>query len=216
MPTSHPYQLNEIIWAIIESKPKSILDIGIGFGKYGFLSREYLDILSGRYDKWQIEIEGIEGFEKYITPVHKFIYNKIHIGNALEVINKLEKTYDLILLIDVLEHFEYSEGIQLLNRCSEKAKNILVSLPKIMAQQGESFENPLEIHKFAYKKKHFDQFKNKCIIPHEHSLIIYIGENSKKLNKEIMKQNIKKYIPFLVYSYMVIKRLSKSLFRRRH
>jgi len=42
MPTSHPFQLDDIVQFIIETAPQSILDIGVGFGKYGVFAREYL------------------------------------------------------------------------------------------------------------------------------------------------------------------------------
>jgi hypothetical protein len=42
MPTSHPHQLNQIVELIMLTDPHSLLDVGIGFGKYGVLAREYL------------------------------------------------------------------------------------------------------------------------------------------------------------------------------
>jgi hypothetical protein len=44
MPTSHKYQIKEIMELMVLINPKKILDLGIGFGKYGYLAREYLDI----------------------------------------------------------------------------------------------------------------------------------------------------------------------------
>ena len=75
MPTSHFYQLNEIVELVTLTNPKSVLDIGIGFGKYGFLLREYLELRDGRnkYNDWKRRIDGIEVFEEYLTPVHHFI-----------------------------------------------------------------------------------------------------------------------------------------------
>ena len=51
-------------------QPRSILDVGCGFGKYGMLLREYLDVWHERYDKerWQVRIVGIEAFEQYRNP----------------------------------------------------------------------------------------------------------------------------------------------------
>ena len=37
-------QITDIMQLITIANPKSILDIGVGFGKYGYLSREYLEI----------------------------------------------------------------------------------------------------------------------------------------------------------------------------
>jgi len=41
MPSSHLLQLNEIMQLIFLTKPQSLLDIGVGFGKYGVLAQEY-------------------------------------------------------------------------------------------------------------------------------------------------------------------------------
>ncbi|RME82607.1 MAG: glycosyltransferase family 1 protein, partial [Planctomycetota bacterium] len=82
MPTSLPNQINEILTLILGVAPQSVLDIGVGFGKYGFLAREYLEMEHGQgtYGKWTKRIEGIEAFEEYITPLHREIYDEIHIG----------------------------------------------------------------------------------------------------------------------------------------
>ncbi len=34
---------------LVELQPRSVLDIGVGFGKWGFLAREYLDVNAERY-----------------------------------------------------------------------------------------------------------------------------------------------------------------------
>jgi predicted O-methyltransferase YrrM len=95
MPTSQFYQISDIVEFIVRTNPKSILDIGVGFGKYGALAREYLDQGERLYD-WKRRIDGIEVFEEYITDIQRFYYDNIYIGNAVEVLPKLEETYDLI------------------------------------------------------------------------------------------------------------------------
>ena len=52
-------------------------------------------------------IDGIEACPEYITPHHKLIYNNIYIGDALNIIHTIKQNYDLILLIDIFEHFSY-------------------------------------------------------------------------------------------------------------
>jgi len=80
MPTSQLYQLNEISELIVLTAPARVLDIGSGFGKFGFLAREYLDIWEGRYspEQWRTTIDCIEVYSAYITPVHRHIYNTIY------------------------------------------------------------------------------------------------------------------------------------------
>lgn len=185
MPSSYYLQINEILQLIIKTNPEKLLDIGVGFGKYGYLSREYLELWDGRdeYRDWKRKIDGIEVFEKYITPVHNFIYDEIFIGNALEVLPTLNEKYDLILLIDVLEHFDYKDGLVILKECEKHGKNIIISVPTDIGSQGDSFGNTYETHKFNWKRKHFEKFTNIFFLPDiDQSLIVYIGENSRNIS----------------------------------
>ncbi len=195
MPTSHPYQLNELTKIIMLLDPKTILDIGVGFGKYGFLSREYLELWDGRekYGDWKRQIDGIEAFKGYLNPIHTYVYNHIYVGNALDVLPTLKEKYDLILLIDVLEHFDYEEGVKLLETCQKRAKNILISTPLNVEQQSSSFGNNFEKHKFQWQKKHFENFPNKLLIPHFESLIVLIGMDKQTRLK--IKQNFRSLLP---------------------
>ena len=64
MPTSHHSQINQIMQFVVLTDPKSLLDIGVGFGKYGFLAREFLELWDGREEigNWTRRIDGIEIF----------------------------------------------------------------------------------------------------------------------------------------------------------
>ena len=61
MPTCHHTYISDTLDVVRKLKPRSILDVGIGFGKWGLLFREYLDVMAGRVfpDQWQIKIDGI-------------------------------------------------------------------------------------------------------------------------------------------------------------
>ncbi len=197
MPTSHFLQINEIIQLITLTNPNRLLDIGVGFGKYGFLSREYLELWDGRrkYDDWKRRIDGIEAFKQYLTPVHDFIYDKIFIGNAVDILPTMAEEYDLILLVDVLEHFDYSNGLKLLQECKTHGRNILISVPKRVMSQGCAFGNPCETHRFQWEKSHFLKFKNKFFLPNVHdSLIIYIGEDARAISQKIKKRRFRQTI----------------------
>jgi len=212
MPSSHWYQLNEIMELILLTRPKSILDVGVGFGKYGFLSREYLELFDGRekFDDWKRTIDGIEIFEDYITSLNKMIYDKIYIGNALEILPTLDKKYDLILLIDIIEHFNYDDGIRLLKMCEMHGKNTITSTPKRFLSQREMFGNPFEVHKFLYKKKHFKFIKNKFFIPNVLSTILYIGDDAEIVGKYFrnirIRWRIARNLKFLKFSEWFIRK----------
>jgi hypothetical protein len=217
MPTSHYFQLNEIVRLIVLTNPKKILDVGVGFGKYGFLSREYLELSDGqeKYNKWKRRIDGIEVFKGYITPIHELIYNHIYIGNAINILPTLKTKYDLILLVDVLEHFNYKEGVKLLEECKKRGKNIIISTPKKIGSQKKTFGNPFETHKFQWQAKHFEKFVSKFFIPNDYSLICFIGEDAFRVKKVFknsqIKAKIKKIFPFLQPPYQILKKFLERL-----
>ncbi len=148
MPTSQHYQVSKILDLLVQLNPQSILDIGTGFGKYGLLSREYLELWSPeeKYGTFQRIVDGIEIFEGYLTPVHKYVYNKVYIGNASNVVKTLTTRYELTLLIDVLEHFEKDAGACLIQDIFKISKNLIISVPKDLGDQGTTFENEYEKH----------------------------------------------------------------------
>ena len=108
MPVGAYQQLSTIADLIVRINPQRTLDIGIGFGTYGVLVREYLDLWDNMNETkaytWKRNLDGIEILEEYITPMHRFLYDDIHIGDARTVVPTLKKQYDLVILADVIEH----------------------------------------------------------------------------------------------------------------
>lgn len=212
MPTSHLYQLNQITEAITFLQPKSVLDIGVGFGKYGLLMREYLEIWgeNGNYSNWKVKIDGVEIYESYILPHHHHIYNEIFIGNVLDILPKNNHKYDLILLIDVLEHFTYEDGIKLLEHCQKQADNIIISTPWDIGTQGECFDNKYEKHLFQWKKEHFRKFQEAYFFPNSNSLLCFMGSDFKriipKMKKHYLKRSFKEVLHVL-FGFTVLKRI---------
>ncbi len=162
MPTSPYAHLYHIVTFLAAIEPASILDIGLGNGKYGFLARDLLDVMLGeRYRKedWQIKIDGIEIFSDYIQDHQKAIYDSIYIGNAYDVIDSLG-TYDAIILGDVLEHFEKKQACELLDKCMAHCNtHIIVCIPLGEKwTQPEIYGNPYEQHLSFWKFEEFEPF----------------------------------------------------------
>lgn len=179
MPSSQSSQISTIVHQIRKVNPKSLLDVGIGFGKYGFLAREYLEFWDGRqrYSDWKRRIDGIEVFEDYITPAHRFIYNNLYIGNALTLIPRLRHRYDLVLLIDFIEHLEKPEGWKLLKACEERSRRLLISTPKKVRFCKGSFGNPHEAHVSQWNLDDFHRLRNPQVIGNKKSWIILTGSS---------------------------------------
>src|SRR6266702_657302 len=99
MPSSRPNTVPTVIHLVRQLQPRSILDVGVGFGKWGHLFREYTDIQEAERDparyqrhNWQVKIDGIEGYPDYLTEMHRYLYNEIYTGDALEVMKSFQPT----------------------------------------------------------------------------------------------------------------------------
>ena len=151
MPSSFHFHLTKMVDWIVRVKPKAVLDIGMGFGKWGFLAREYTDIFANRYQRqdWQTRIDAVEAFPDYKTPCHEYIYNDIHYGDARQVVPTLGR-YDLVIVGDVIEHFTKAEGLALLAELRKRSRYVLISSPTVEFGQGDLLGNPYEIHRSAW------------------------------------------------------------------
>ena len=152
MPCSRPSALAPMCNRIFEKNPSSILDIGVGFGKIGFLAREYTDVRLGRYFDWKTRIDGIEIYEKYITKLQREIYNNIYIGDAIHILPTLSH-YDMIICSDMLEHLTYDDGVSLLDLIKDKSKFAMIATPVRVLQQGELYGNIHEKHISSWPKE---------------------------------------------------------------
>ena len=146
MPSSDPITIPIIIKIVKHLMPNSILDVGCGNGRYGFLFREVLDLDYGRMQKglWNVVLNGVEVEKSYLTPIHDHVYNTIFISNWLDF--KLYTHYDLVFMGDVLEHFVDWEGA--LDKAKAIADTVIVVSPnwKGSIAQGAWFGNEHEEH----------------------------------------------------------------------
>lgn len=165
MPSSRPNTIPTVINLLRQLKPKSVLDVGVGFGKWGHLFREYTDINEAEQDparyrrkNWRVRIDGIEGHAAYLTPMHRYLYNAIHIGDARALLKKLPR-YDLIFMGDIIEHLEKTGGFRLLREALKIAnKAVLVTTPKFETGQSDSCGNELERHRSLWSSNDFNRF----------------------------------------------------------
>jgi 2-polyprenyl-3-methyl-5-hydroxy-6-metoxy-1,4-benzoquinol methylase len=161
MPFSQSSQLSSIVGLIETCQPKTILDVGVGFGQYGFLTRTNLEHFhlfevtgavarKRERSEWTIVIDGIEAFKDYITPVHEYAYNTIYNGDAMQVLPTLTGRYDMVLAIDILEHFDKEDGKHFIELLKSVCTGVvLVSTPKEFVEQ-QIDANPYENHRSCW------------------------------------------------------------------
>ena len=151
MPVSDYHAVSDIMGEIQRLSPRSVLDLGVGFGKYGVLCREILDARFGRcqQEQWQADIVGYEAWIGYRNPVWRAYSTVYHVAfheNHPDAVSY----YDLVLMIDSLEHLEPSYGRKFLRSLVDNNKHVIVSVPNGKMEQGEVFGNPHEAHRWTF------------------------------------------------------------------
>ncbi|MEM9064828.1 MAG: hypothetical protein AAGB51_05000 [Planctomycetota bacterium] len=185
MPTSFVNAVPVVVNTIVRLGAQSFLDVGVGFGKWGHLFREYTDIRASgddpeRYQKtnWRARIDGIEGFAPYLTPAHEYFYDDIMVGDALEIIPRLvseQKSYDVVMLGDIIEHFEKNDGLNLLDECVKLANRaVIVSTPRYDIPQGAACDNELETHRSVWTPSDFKRWPNTTVRTVKHELLMAV------------------------------------------
>jgi len=120
------------IYHLFPNRDCSILDVGPGSGKYGFLLKQFAKT-----------IDCVEIFEPSIKINNlEKIYDNIFID---DICNFDFKYYDIIVFGDVLEHISVKNSQKLLNRIYNKAKEIIIVVP-FNYEQGIINDNVNEVH----------------------------------------------------------------------
>jgi len=162
MGTSNWQNISYNIELVRKLDPQSILDVGAGFGRWGILFREFLEIWdTGKYDgNWQRTIDAVEIFPGYITDYHRYFYNEIFITDALEYMKSTDRNYDLMNFGDVIEHLDKAKGEELIRIALTKCNYVLINIPigKYWKQEGTE-ENPYEAHKSVWYNNDFTKYK---------------------------------------------------------
>jgi hypothetical protein len=163
MPMSSYVHLEKIVALMVKTKPTTFLDVGIGFGKWGCLAREYVEgWCNHRYipGTWKTLIHGIEIYEPYRNPLWG-AYDKIIIGNVLEVTKNPDWDvprggYDFVLMMDVLEHIDKDVGLQVLKQLCSIGKKVVFSFSN--NHQRGVCANTHEDHISRWKIEDFKDF----------------------------------------------------------
>lgn len=136
MPSSYADSYAPIVHAIVAFGPRHVLDIGPGWGKYGLACREYLPQLE--------TLDAVEVPQGRLR-TQPVIYDSVFIGDVRDAPEPFFWSYDLVLIIDVIEHLVLADGHELLARIQRAGPSVLVATPTwFIEQHGD--ENPHEEH----------------------------------------------------------------------
>lgn len=115
--TSEHWQIPWVVDLIRQVNPRSVLDVGCGWGKYGTLVREYT------------EAERVDALDRNL-PRYR-VYDRVFLGNACSprTLPKNAPLYDLVLCVDMIEHVHPLEVMPMLRHLSGRARLVLVVSP---------------------------------------------------------------------------------------
>lgn len=150
MPISASSVLPYIIREALQIQPKKVLDVGIGNGIYGALIYNYATVMLNEIP----ELHGIEPWEGYRNPM----WDLYHIYSCSLQEFDTDHRYDLILVMDVIEHMELAEGaeqIEKLQGMLSPGGVLVVSTPAVFIEQGAYGGNEYETHRSLWTHMHF-------------------------------------------------------------
>lgn len=183
MPSSDSITIHPVLNLIRGFNPGSILDVGCGNGKYGFLFREILDLNYGRFhpDLWKIQIDGVEIFSEYKNPLHDYCYNTMYWQPWFDVV--LKQQYDLIFMGDVLEHFKHWE--RALGKAKAAGKVVIVVCPNHDESliQEPMFGNEYEDHKVMLDPS---RVGGKCVWANTKAFISVCSNHKLEIDKGVI------------------------------
>jgi hypothetical protein len=147
MPVSEMVNVPSIMNEIVRLQPKSICELGIGFGKYGVLCREALEAVNGkcRPGEWERLIIGYEAFPRYNNPCWE-MYNVVITEDFTKCTSAIAM-HDVVLMIDSLEHLEKDQARIFLDTLVRSNRQVIVSVPIGNWPQGAVFGNEFERHR---------------------------------------------------------------------
>jgi len=109
MPTSDPAVITTVLEHMKALKPRSVLDVGPGYGKYGVLFREYC--------KPTPVVVAVEAWEPYVKKHFlRGIYDKLIVADVRDLTDATINQCHVVYLGDVIEHMPKKDGQQLLDR----------------------------------------------------------------------------------------------------
>jgi SAM-dependent methyltransferase len=161
MATSYSSQIPAIIHLISSLKPTSVLDIGKGFGKYGFLLHEYYGVdhstrprpALALCDQSRVMIDAVECNPNYLWPHLGQLYRTVVQGRIEELYKSLPY-YDVVLMADVIEHLREEDARSIVRHFLERGSTMVISTPRVFFQQ-DLFESADEHHISYWTAKDF-------------------------------------------------------------
>ena len=138
-----------LVQHLLRRRPQRVLDLGMGFGGNGAAVRQWLD---AGMQPFQTFLVGVEVWAEYRNPVWD-LYNLVATRTIEEYLAHSDEQFDLVLLTDVVEHFDKEAGYAILLEAMRAVADggaLLISTPAKFFEQGAWHGNPYECHRSSW------------------------------------------------------------------
>lgn len=144
-----PFTVLNTIWRSLDKRAESILDVGCGQG-------EPMKSINRHKRFYTV---GVDIFEPYLMQCR---HQNTHDDYVLCDVRRLpfkEKSFDLVLCLELLEHLEREDGERLLQTIEKVArKQAIVSTPVSTYKQEPYDGNPHQEHKYVWSPTEVKRF----------------------------------------------------------
>lgn len=136
-----PFTVLNTVWRLIDKEAKTVLDVGCGKGEpMRFINRHkhYFTV-------------GVDIFEPYLRECERQRIHNQHILCDIRNLPFRDKSFDVVLCLEVLEHLEREDGGKLLREMERTAKKqVILSTPVGKYKQVSYEDNPHQEHKHIW------------------------------------------------------------------
>ena len=170
MPSSRIDLIQPIMSAITNrhqshSRIESVLEVGVGWGKYGVLLREYLSMqdIMEEDNFWGLRLDCVEVCPQYLRGFKSSLYTHMYPVDIREFCKDIVTwagiwTWDLVLLIEILEHMPKEDGHFVIKTLLEYARWIVISTPRRLVRQPVELYHEQEQHVSLWSIEDFEQY----------------------------------------------------------
>lgn len=129
----------------------TVLDIGCGIGRMGFIVRDLTDFKWGHFKKEEfvINLVGVDIWPAYLQEVQQVIYSELIHAEAFAYLTEFhtkDKRAKLTTLSHILEHMTREHGMNALETARLVSDWVIVMLPLVDTPQEPVFGNEHEAH----------------------------------------------------------------------
>ena len=160
---SSPEIRNKVVPYVLNLKPKTVFDLGMGSGLYGVALRAFDP---------EIRMIGLDGWLPYFqTEFVQYYTARIHASIEAVMYGMFPMWGDIVLCMDVIEHFEKQTAVKLLVCLKDAPMPAIVSTPLFDYKQGPVEGNDLEEHKCWFSEEELNELGWKTLFKEWHEAL---------------------------------------------